>query len=162
MDTEIWKQCGDTPKKIYEVSNYGNVRSITKVNKVIKYLKAYEHTSGYLGVSINKKRRMIAHIAAEQFLGPRPIGFVIDHIDRNRYNNRYDNLRYCSVLLNNLNSSKYGEGIPYPRKEVERQRQQSRKRLANKFECECGIMTDQTHQARHRKTKRHLKLLNKI
>jgi hypothetical protein len=162
MDIEIWKKCGETSLRNYEVSNYGNVRSLTMVNNVVRNLKPYEHTSGYLGVSIDGKRRMIAHIVAREFIGERPQGFVVDHIDRNRYNNRYDNLRYCSSLLNSLNSSKQGEGIPYPRKEVERHRQQSKKRLANKFQCECGIMTNQTHQSRHRKSNRHLKLLNKI
>lgn len=159
---EIWKKCSDSKRVVYEVSNYGNVRSTTKVNKAVKILKAYEHTSGYLAVSIDGRRRMIAHIVIREFIGERPEGFVVDHIDRNRYNNRYDNLRYCSVLLNNLNRSKYGEGIPYPIKELERRRQLSKKIFANKFQCECGIMTNQTHQSRHRKTKRHMKLLNKI
>jgi hypothetical protein len=162
MDIEIWKKCEDAERVVYEVSNYGNMRSITKLNKVMKNLKPVEHTSGYLGVSIDGRRRMIAHIVATEFIGQRPEGFVVDHIDRNRYNNRYDNLRYCSSLLNSLNCSKRGEGIPYPRKEVERCKQQSRKRFAQKFQCECGIMTDRQHQSRHRKSKRHLRLLNKI
>jgi len=156
MNQLIWKQCGESSNLIYEVSNHGNVKSISKIsNEIVYMLRPIHHSSGYLCVNIDKKRKMIAHLVAQSFIGERPEGFVVDHIDRNRYNNRYDNLRYCSIGLNNLNTSEKGKGIPYPDKERERNREQSRKRFATKFQCECGVMTDKNHQYRHRKTKKH-------
>lgn len=36
----------------------------------------------------------------ETFIGKRPKGFVVDHIDNNKHNNRIDNLRYVSNEYN--------------------------------------------------------------
>jgi hypothetical protein len=156
---ENWKLCGDSPRRIYEVSNYGNVRSITKSNKLVNYIKPKEHTSGYLRVVINKKHMHVAHLVAKNFIGDRPEKFVVDHIDRNRHNNRYDNLRYCSHQLNNLNRSKPGQGWKLSDKEIERRRKNNARRFATKIKCECGVITDMTHKSRHIKTRKHSTLL---
>ncbi len=36
------------------------------------------------------------------------------------------------------------------------------KKKLEKVECECGILTTKTHLARHKKTKKHINLMNKI
>lgn len=163
MNQLIWKKCGESSNLIYDVSNHGNVRSVSKIsNEIVTILKPIHHTSGYLCVNIDRKRKMIAHLVAQSFIGKRPFGFVVDHIDRNRYNNRYDNLRYCSIALNNLNTSEKGKGIPYPEKEKQRMREQSRKRHAQKIQCDCGSITDKVHQYRHRKSKKHQNYLKTL
>lgn len=50
-------------------------------------------------------------LVAQAFLGDRPKGMVIDHIDGNRFNNHYTNLRYCTQKenMNNPNSNKPGK-----------------------------------------------------
>lgn len=58
---------------------------------------------GYLQVSINGKNYLVHSIVAEAFLGERPNGMEIDHIDRNRTNNDVKNLRYVSRIENRNN-----------------------------------------------------------
>lgn len=46
----------------------------------------------------------VHELVAEAFIGPRPSGMVVDHIDRNPRNNAPSNLRYVSVADNTRNS----------------------------------------------------------
>lgn len=45
----------------------------------------------------------VHQLVAKAFLGERPEGYVLDHIDRNRANNHYTNLRYVSLSEQNKN-----------------------------------------------------------
>ena len=45
-------------------------------------------------------------LVAEAFIGPRPKGKFIDHIDRNPKNNRVSNLRYVTPSVNSHNTEK--------------------------------------------------------
>ncbi len=51
-------------------------------------------------------------MVAKVFLGERPEGKVIDHIDRNPLNNNVSNLRYISQIENMRNTDRYKEEIP--------------------------------------------------
>lgn len=90
---------------LYEVSEDGRyLRNI----KSKRYLKPrlnqdyYEWVLCIKGKSICKK----AHsLVAECWLGERPEGYVIDHIDRDKHNNHYSNLRYVTRRENALNVS---------------------------------------------------------
>ncbi len=101
----------------YEVSSDGDVRSITRTvldNRGRNRTRIFTGkslrpatqagTHPYYGVQLCKLckpvRRYIHTIVAEAFLGSRPSGFVIDHIDGNSQNNSACNLRYCSQSLN--------------------------------------------------------------
>ena len=54
----------------------------------------------------------LAHrIIYEMFNGPIPKGYVVDHIDRNKLNNRIDNLRLATISQNAVNAS-------YPNRKV--------------------------------------------
>ena len=97
----------------YEVSNLGNVKRGEAGN--YKELKCSINNKGYRyfqqrrdGKRIN---HLIHHIVAKLFIGERPENQVIDHIDRNKLNNRVENLRYCSQLDNMKNTDKYKHEI---------------------------------------------------
>lgn len=57
----------------------------------------------YYKVTIRGKTYPLHEIIAHAFIGERPAGLVIDHIDRNSHNNNPSNLRYCSVSENIAN-----------------------------------------------------------
>ena len=100
----------------YEVRDDGVVRSIGRyVTKSdgnmltvrCKCLSAYK-AGKYLAVNLCRngtpKVTHVHRIVAEAFLGPRPTGRQVDHIDRNRFNNAACNLRYVTPSQNAQNS----------------------------------------------------------
>jgi hypothetical protein len=159
---EIWRCCGESERKTYQISTFGNVRSMTKVNGKFKNLKLNPSTTGYLFITINGKGSAIAHLVAKAFIGDRPDGYHVDHIDRNRHNNRSDNLRYCSPAANNLNRAANGFGFPITDKERARLQEQCKKRRAIKIQCDCGSITDKHMKARHEKSKKHQNYLKTL
>lgn len=106
MEMEVWKPVKDWDW--YEVSNLGRVRSL-KTNRI---LKPIEDAWGYLTVGLysenspskvynghkckNPKKRKIHQLVAEVFCDGYQEGFVPDHIDHDKKNNRSDNLRWVS------------------------------------------------------------------
>ncbi len=101
----------------YEVSNLGNVRRKLK-NGDYREIKGSILKAGggykYFQINRNKKRTnyLIHHLVAQAFIGERPEGKVIDHIDRNPLNNNLSNLRYITQKENMRNTKKYKEEIP--------------------------------------------------
>lgn len=88
----------------YTFSSCGHVYS-----KTLRHLRTLSTTRfGYHYISLwknNKETQTHVHkIVAELFIGPRPKGCDIDHTDRNKKNNKKENLRYLSRRLNNMNS----------------------------------------------------------
>lgn len=103
------------PNIPYEVSNLGNVNRISKKGKRYN-VSCSIISSGYKYFQIKLEdgkrcNKMIHHLVALLFIGPRPQNFVIDHIDRNKLNNRVENLRYVSYTDNNRNTSRYRADI---------------------------------------------------
>lgn len=110
LEQEIWK---DIPnyEGLYQVSNFGNVKSLPKLNKAIcniymtkeKILKPVLKGK-YYGVCLvkNQKRsnKLIHQLVAMAFLGHIPCGHEIEvnHIDRNRLNNNLSNLELLTKL----------------------------------------------------------------
>lgn len=101
---EEWKVCVINEK--YEVSNLGRLR----YGPTKHICSLFCNCNGYTSYTVTRKgsrRTLYIHRAvALTFLGPRPKGYVIDHIDQNRANNRVDNLRYISYSENRKNSKK--------------------------------------------------------
>jgi len=150
MEEEIWKQCEESVKCFYEISNMGRVKSITKVNKKEKIVKGNPNKNGYLHMRMNKTVA-IHCLVAYAFIGPRPDGLQIDHIDRNSQNNRLDNLRYCTPAENMRNT-----------KSFRNRRVKNRENGKIKISCDCGSITNKNNKSTHEKTEKHKKYLNSL
>lgn len=90
----------------YEVSDQGRVRRIapgrsTEINHV---LTASPNNHGYCVLRLFKhgkfKTCSMHVLVASHFIGERPAGHEINHIDGNRSNNRLSNLEYVTVSQN--------------------------------------------------------------
>lgn len=91
-------------KFLYEVSEDGRIFRNVKSKKQNKIIVDRHHSSaGYCFTFICREGKVqripIARVVAECWLGKKPVGYQIDHIDRNSLNNHYTNLRYMSKDL---------------------------------------------------------------
>ena len=115
MEQEIWKPVVGY-EGLYEVSNLGNVRSVTRtVWQLYKYntlkgkpIKLSFDRYGYLGCTLSKNGKqshgMVHRMVAEAFLECEdPSKYCVDHINTVRTDNRVVNLRYVSIRENNNN-----------------------------------------------------------
>lgn len=87
---------------LYEVSNYGNVRSL-KYGK-IKYLKPSNNGNGYNQVILCKngktKQFTVHRLVANAFI-ENPLNLPqINHKDENKLNNKVENLEWCDSRHN--------------------------------------------------------------
>lgn len=86
---------------LYEVNENGTIFRNVKSKKQLKIILDTHHSDkGYYATFVNIKKKvirvMIHIVVAECWLGVRPEGFEVDHIDRNPHNNHYSNLRYVT------------------------------------------------------------------
>lgn len=112
---EIWKHIPGYDN--YQVSNFGNVRSLNRVTKGRKLkgklLNPNIDSTGYRTVNIYQdcvvKRFRVHQLVAMAFLKYTPNGHkkVIDHIDNNPLNNNINNLQ---IISQRENSSKDKSG----------------------------------------------------
>lgn len=111
-DTEIWRPVVGY-EGLYEVSNTGRVRSLNynRTGKV-RELKPEATEAGYLRIALCKdgkaKNHKIHAIVMAAFVGPRPEGYDVNHIDECKTNNRVENLEYCT-RRENLNHGTHNE-----------------------------------------------------
>jgi hypothetical protein len=93
----------------YEVSNFGRVRSLARRDCIGRQnagriLQGNLNSHGYLQVTLCKDRKNfifpIHTLVAKAFIGKRPAGKQLDHIDGNKINNCVWNLRYLSPVEN--------------------------------------------------------------
>ena len=108
-----WREVEGWP---YEVSDAGEVRRSrsgrfkTGVGRVLKPGLA---SSGYLSVNLydgprRRKGALVHHLVAHAFIGPRPVGAQINHIDGIKSNNSAVNLEYVSRAENVAHASRLG------------------------------------------------------
>lgn len=110
QQNEVWRLCHDDNN--YQVSNTGRVRRFVSYNNVRlkECLKPKVGSSPYyfvcLSNPIKDKYRMIHALVARAFIGPRPVGMVINHKDGDKKNNNDWNLEYCTQKQNMLHAKK--------------------------------------------------------
>ena len=92
-------------KFLYEVNENGTILRNVKSKKQLKIkLDTHHSKKGYYVTFVhiggrknpNYRRVMIHKVVAECWIGKKPDGYEIDHIDRNSHNNAYRNLRYVT------------------------------------------------------------------
>lgn len=123
---EIWKPIARWEGK-YEVSSFGRVRSLPRLVKgkhrtgtefmrtvperILKpgRLGRYGHLQVVLGSRARSENSSVHRLVAEAFLGPRPEGLDIRHLDGNAGNNQVDNLAYGTRSQNNQDSVRLGK-----------------------------------------------------
>lgn len=81
----------------YKISNFGNVIGMLGG----KYKTPVNH-KGYPMIRIPARKfcQSLHKVVADLFIGPRPEGMQINHIDGNKLNSRWDNLEYISCKDN--------------------------------------------------------------
>ena len=106
---------------LYEVSNLGRVRSLPHPTKTRregvfrtspgKLLLLKLSRDGYFELSLSNRSKgirtySVASLVAAAWIGPKPPGLQIDHIDGNKQNNCNWNLRYLTAK-ENINAGNY-------------------------------------------------------
>ncbi|HYG12169.1 MAG TPA: HNH endonuclease [Pyrinomonadaceae bacterium] len=110
---EVWR---DVPgyEGYYSVSNHGRVRSERAATNSApgRIIKLRDDGRGYLYLTLSKSgkaRTVRAHaLVAAAFIGPRPDGLFVNHIDGNKQNNRVENLEYVTCRENMEHASRTG------------------------------------------------------
>jgi hypothetical protein len=107
----IWHNIPEYPG--YQISKSCIIRKKYNALRGNDKLVVKQTTDGnYLGVKLKhesgKWMRVKVHVLMMKvFVGPRPKGFVINHIDGNKHNNFLSNLEYCTNAENERHSIKF-------------------------------------------------------
>lgn len=110
-EVEIWKEI-ERYDGAYMISNLGRIKSMSRLSKQNhklpeKILSPSHNNSGYCDISLQyegkRYHEKIHRLVAKAFVpNPRHLNEV-DHIDGNKDNNRWENLRWCTHSENHLN-----------------------------------------------------------
>ena len=99
--TENWKPVTGF-EGLYKVSSGGLI--VNERNG--RYVRGTVYSNGYRMVCLSNNgkvtRRHLHAIVAKEFIGERPNGFHVDHIDGNKANNNAANLRYLTPTDNRM------------------------------------------------------------
>lgn len=122
LENEVWKPIPGW-EGFYDVSDFGRVRSVARVvmrsNGVKNSVKHRILKSGkslvqpYLFVCLNKTGSRafsvrVHNLVAQAFLGPKPEGMLIRHLNGNPADNRLTNLAYGTYQENALDMHDHG------------------------------------------------------
>lgn len=105
---EQWRQVpGVSPA--YEVSDLGRVRSLKRyAGTNLRVLATPLDSRGRPSVCIDRKARRVHQLVALAFLGPRPEGMEVRHLDGDMTNNRLSNLAYGTHAENIADQVRHG------------------------------------------------------
>lgn len=127
MNSEVWRAVVGY-EGVYEVSSLGRIKRIapachTRPGRIVNP-GPYGNGKKYLRVSLsvnNKVKSLAVHkIVAEAFLGPRPAGMTVNHIDLHPTNNTASNLEYVTMPANYWHARKKGKmGVTIPQETVD-------------------------------------------
>jgi hypothetical protein len=99
----------------HEVSSLGRVRRVSHVRNgppPPRYLRSSLQDRGYFTVGLRVKGRQkvlqVHALVAAAFLGPRPEGLQVNHIDGVKTNNRAENLEYVTHKENAQHAARMG------------------------------------------------------
>lgn len=111
---EIWKPVKGY-EGCYEVSNFGNVKSLysNKILKPIKHTVTLNYTSLQIGLYKHKKQTnyIISRLVATAFCDNPKYKPCVNHVDFNPENNRADNLEWVTHKENSEHSQNAGRFI---------------------------------------------------
>jgi hypothetical protein len=95
-EVEEWRTCVENSN--YEVSNLGRVRRATDGYRTYagRILNPGKNHDGYVYINLQNKCHMVHRLVASAFIGERPEGFEVNHVDNNRSNNSVSNLEYMT------------------------------------------------------------------
>lgn len=107
----------------YDVSDLGRIRRAHDAPKMGRgvpgrLLSTRPQHQGYRtirmcdGVGARQRTRLVHHLVAEAFLGPRPSGMEVNHKDGIKANNDYRNLEYVTHSNNVYHALHTGLAIP--------------------------------------------------
>lgn len=113
---EIWKDAVGYEGR-YQVSNYGNVKSLnyrSSTNKA-QIMKTRITKSGYVTVMLGKERNQPSvHVLVAKAFIPNPDNLpCVNHIDGNKTNNCVTNLEWVSQSENRIHAIKNGLATQY-------------------------------------------------
>ena len=100
IDQEIWKDiCLKGKEYNYQISNYGRVKN-KKTGRILKLQKRGQHKGNYSCVDLCKygirQRIDIQRLVAIHFISNVDHKSEVNHLDGDHYNNRVDNLEWCT------------------------------------------------------------------
>ena len=102
----IWHDIPGFPD--YQVTKSAIIRR-KRLGRYSKMVVTQTSDRSYLGVKLRDEfglwKRVKVHVVMmAAFIGPRPDKLVINHIDGDKFNNKIDNLEYCTQLENERHS----------------------------------------------------------
>lgn len=155
MLAEEWRGIEGYP---YEVSSEGNVRRIGR-----RVLKPRVHSNGYLRVALGAGNDFYIHRLVCRAFHGKPVdpSYHADHINRNRADNRVENLRWMSPEDNrkgrNFSNSRRGEACHFSKLSNDRVQQIRTSALsAPQLARELGVSRQTIVSVRDRQSWRHV------
>lgn len=101
---EIWKDVSGY-EGLYQVSNLGNVKSLPRKGTKGGLIKPAIKRGGYYGVALTKNGKTkwfrVSRLVLENFEpNPNSEDLIVDHINRDRLDNRLENLQWLTQTEN--------------------------------------------------------------
>jgi hypothetical protein len=105
--SETWKSVVGF-EGLYEVSDLGNIKSV----RTGKAMRPHALPERYPHVTLSRSGLEVSayvhDLVTEAFIGPKPEGYEVNHINLNKRDNRLENLEYCTCQENIKHAIEHG------------------------------------------------------